>query len=245
MSNFKNKRPVIVTVSLWLFVVITVIISGYLIYLVQDAYSYEFPKINGVKAFLGGVISCTIPALITVLSAFSLIRSKKRMALICLIAYIPVSLIVFGSFTSHALYDPAISSYTSDPDDFSVYDTGPAEYLRLNPPKFYPDSIPEDAENVQYYYYYQNASAEVLYCAVSWQTDEEELRQVTEQMEQEEMVWQGEDQCSIYFTDRAPINAVYIDYETGKICYVVANREVLLPATMEAAFDLLLPEGFN
>lgn len=238
MSCTKRTAQISTTILLWLFIVMSAIISGFLIYGMLDFYWYKFPKINSLGGLFVGIGSYVIPALLTGASVFALIKDNKKLAVICLIVFVPVTVNGFCVGLGSALFKPPISSYTSDPSDFGVYDLRPADRLRLNPPRFYPSSIPNDAENVKYCYYYQNDSAETLYCAIAWQTDEKELRKVEMQMAQDKIVWKGEKQCAIRLTGRFPMNAVYIDFENNQICYVVTSREELLPERIEMAFIL-------
>ena len=226
-----------VTVLLWLLTLASAIISGYLIYGLLGFYGYRFPQINSWWLFLVDFGSNLIPALLTGASVFFLLKNQKRTVLICLIAFVPMTICGFFTSVSHGLFNPSVSSYTSDPSNFGVYDSRPAEDLKANPPPFFPSVLPENAENVKYCYFYENASAETLYCAVSWETDETELKKIEMQMDQDRIVWIGTNECMIRLTEIYPANAIYIDYENKRVYYVIASSDELLPELTETVIN--------
>ena len=243
MERSRRIESVGFLVFLWFLIVAAALVLAWVIYGAVVYYCYRFPFVTNWKWLLTISITHLFPVVLISAAVFFLIRNKQKFTVVCLIVFVPVIIHCFFAGASYGLYKHSIISYTTDPSHFGIYDARPDESLKLNPPEVFPDAIPGEAHNVQYCYYYQNASAETLYIAVAWETDMQFLEQMAEQMEQSMLVESNGSQI-IYRANyriasnitKITKNLVIIDYEKNQICYVVTNNEDLLPETINDVF---------
>ena len=240
MNNGKRKFiQIALCVFLWAISVISIVLWAFLLHTVIQSCWYKYPVVN--NWFSLGVCICSVllPVLFIISSFVALVCGNLKKSCISIVLLVPVYILSFMVSAAACVGAPAICSYSSDPDNFGVYDTRLDEIWRANPPECYPDTIPEDAQNVKYCYYYQNASAEIVHIAVGWQADIQEIRSLTFQIEQGEMKSLENNQVMVTFTDSYFKNALFIDDEDNYICYMIASPWMTLPCSIDEVFDIL------
>lgn len=184
------------------------------------AYAYRYPVLSGPENLLKWTIPTLIlPLAAVIVSAIFSLLGKRWWCRICCILFLPLLAFSCLRSVSEILYAPAVCSATSDPGDFGVYDKAVEEFLRLNPPIGFPDAVPTDAENVRYRYFYCNSSAETIYIAVSWDT-------------------QDTSDASAVHTAAAAKTAVFWEPDQGCITYVLTNRAEYLPASASDVYTI-------
>lgn len=234
----KNRRliRIVSKVFLWIILIIcTGVFVGLLCAIIESCW-YKYPMIKSWLSFLCCICSVFLPAFVIFRSATALIHGNLRKAFLNIVLFIPVYILSFVLSAVVSLGVPAICSYSSKPEDFGCYDARPSEILKVNPPKYYPNTVPDNAQDVRYVYYYSNASAETLYIAVSWQSSTQEIRELMTGIKQNEINHIGNNQVMILCTGGYYNNAIFVDYNDYRICYVITSPWMSFPCSLDEVF---------
>lgn len=201
-------------------------------------YFYLYPEITSLWEFtswtLANLLLPTIPLIIGIIFVF---YRKYKNAKICSTLFFLFLLISVVRGTVEILYLPTVHSYTDDIENFGVFDGALENNLTLNPVPYFPEEIPDEVQNVQYCYYYEYASSETTYIAISWQYENRDafldiISEFNKQL--------PTDRNCFYFTDAYYCNAVLWDEGNARIVYLISTEEEYLPTSLNDAFDTYL-----
>lgn len=148
----------------WLFVV----------YSYVQGYYYAFPKILSIRDFLSNtVLNICVPVFLISVGVFFMCKRNKMLFAVFFILATAVLAVGFFRSAAEILYAPTICSYTSDPADYGKYDASTES--RIEKLTLFPTVIPVTAEDVQYLYYFEQASSDTVYIELSfsYQNDDE------------------------------------------------------------------------
>ena len=223
----------------WLFWGLLVLILSVFCYSYLGEYAYRYPTIQNYR-----ILCCyTIPNLLFLLLPLvamlvGIIKEKRILALICGCVFLISVPFVWFSSVRELLTAPAICSHTEDPKNFGSYDKEMEELIDLNGQGYLPDAIPNKAENVHYYYYYEQAGADTLYVSVSWKYSEDALQKLQSQHPADS--WEKfENGTSVVFLSEKTtstdifqpcLHAVIVCNEADNtVTHILTNRSDLLP----------------
>lgn len=234
--------------SLWIWLFVVVVLEVLLIMAYADAYGdYRFPVVIDKTEMIKFIGICLIlPLLSGVLFCICVFAKKKRASIVMLGLAMTTIVVAFVFHSAQSLFVPPICSSTQNPDDFGLYDERVAEMIDHCPLIAFPEKIPEDANNVQYEYFYSYASSELLYIAVSWQCpDEESLQDLIQNLPTggvEIANYEGE-LVYHYLGDKYErhiypyyVSAVIIDDHAKKVYYVAVHNSDMLPTSGKDVF---------
>lgn len=220
--------------------VVLLCISGILwlllVYTYVESYLYRYPFISDGFIFaLYTLTNQVIPLICLVLAICFLSKDKAVVAIILCILSVPLMMFTFVRACGEMLFFPSVCSYTTDPVNFGTYDKRLAERLNLNPVACFPASIPEGAKDIEYCYYYNDASDETVYIAIGWSIETNEVDRYRNQFDldgEETLTASG----GVYlFTETFYKNAVILDENAKKVCFVITSDETLLPQQINEA----------
>ena len=206
--------------------------------LCYQEYNYAYPTIQSGTRFLFRTLCVpAIPLCVLVLATFTIHNGRKKATAFLMILFVPVMAYTWIQSAGEILYAPSICSYTSDPDKFRQFDQRVEEDLRLNPVSVFPVEIPQNAQNIQYSYYHEYASAETTYIALSFQIADERIYDsfVLEYVQLPDE-FQMYNSGNLLGKDRHFKNSVLADDRNNQIAFVISTCESLLPEEMEEVF---------
>lgn len=209
-------------------------------------YAYEYPVISDSRIFIEWtLVNLLVPLVLLILCCILVLKRKRVLYIICVFIFYFTTAICFFRSAAEILYMPAVHSYTNDSAQFGHYDEQPEETLKLNEAMFFPDEIPDYAENVQYCYYYEYASSVTLYIAVSWECNELHYAEALVEFSQyddhsstkrEQVYYFPEIQSSNNLVDSYYKTAVIIDEVQQRIAYIISSHRQYLPSNMDEVF---------
>ena len=224
--TMKNTKKTIIAILL------CICFTFWVVYLIAriDIYNYRFLTVSrrGLFLIFAIIVPC-IPLAIWISTIVALKKSKKHLTIILLILYFLSLLLAFFLAPIELLAFPTTCSYTSDIDNFGIFDTSLALDLDLNPVTAFPKEIPKAAKNLQYCYFYQSSSSDIVYIAITWKledntTYEKIIEQYVPELYDSSSYNSGCLQENSYFC-----NAVLTDNKTNTIGFVITSQEALLP----------------
>lgn len=195
-----------------------------------QAYWYKYPYIPSLGAFLWKtIVNDTVPLAIFIVSIICFKRGRKCLVVLCFLLFLPVYAFLWLRSTAEILYVPTVCSYTTEAKNLGNYDTRVAQKLSYEPSAFFPDSIPDDAENVSYLYYYEYASCTKIYIAVAWDHSESEYRQMTAKLSAAAEGKQLDNETFYSFSNPNYTDVVIVDHSQKRIYYVIVTEKTFLP----------------
>lgn len=129
----------------------------------RESYPYLYPYIYDVDTFIFGTgVTLGSSLILLLLCGLYSFLQKRVQVYICF--FLVLVLLFMGVFrlSIETIASPTVYSYTQDISCFGRYDK------KVSVPEEFPEEIPKEAEDVQYYYFYIDASSTEWYIAISW-----------------------------------------------------------------------------
>ena len=206
------------------------VIWGIFLWSRVEIYSYRFLTVLNSQGFLllAIVVPC-LPLVICVLAVVAIRKGREILVTILLALYLPVMIGAFFLSSIEISGWPTTCSYTADVDEFRNFDAAISEDLGINPVVAFPEEIPPQAEGIEYCYFYQSSSSDIVYIAVTWQIEDSQkfgelVQQYVMKPYDDRSYNSGCLQENEYYC-----NAVLLDNQTNQIGFVITNQEELLP----------------
>ncbi len=208
-------------------------------------YDYIYPTITDKNI----IFSFTLPNILLPLLSISLagiLTIKRRYILAALfwIGSIPIFAFCFFRGLAEIWYMPAVCSYTDNVSHFGEYDSRPEKTLVSNPVICFPENIDPNAQDVMYRYYYEHASSESLFIAVSWKYENhDDFEAYLERIPLGKATVNSTNN-SYQFSGSCYHNILYIEKEGNRLCFVISNNPDILSISFDEVFELN-PSSFH
>ena len=222
---------------------------GCLVFSYIRDYSYAFPAALRLGAFFTRtVLNLCVPLALT---GVCVIWAAKKPWAVYYVCYLLAVVCLVGGFVrsvGEVLYSPTVCSYTTDPENFGTFDKKlepNIDHLAL-----FPESIPNSAENVRYTYYFEEASADTVYIALSWQGRQSDIRDYLEKLPQTSITVNGYGETVYAHPDNQELGTnvkpylfaeVIVDAEESRIAVVASSSAELLPQSMADMGNMQFP----
>lgn len=232
--------------------------SGILIFLVLlgwglltisyfSSYSYMFPHVPEVSLFISKtLVNICIPLLLIGVCVTLVLKKRTAAFLVCYIVTIVCLGGCFMRSSAEVLFSPTVCSYTSDPSQFGKFDSNIG--LNMAHIKSFPEYIPESAKDPQYTYFFEKASADTVYIAVSWCYEEDEEIQDFFSSYQETDFFVNQFGEMVYYDPNWKNEALdvhpylysitLLDKRAKCVAFVVASSAEFLPQSLAEVFEL-------
>lgn len=182
-----NKKRVIgvaILAAVWL-------ILGWLF--LADFMKYRFLAVGDRRHFaVLAVCWVVIPALL--LAAKCFLFKKQVLQIIATVLFCVSLFNAFLASVSLLLYGIPTYSYTENIENIGKYDGYVERAMKYANETFFPDKLPQEAENAQYYYRYINAASPDFFVMLSYQAaDGESLKQLRNEFAGYKTLYSGPD----------------------------------------------------
>lgn len=208
--------------------VLVVSVFAYLVFIWMyvSHYAYRYPFFaNTDTTAVGFVIRLILPLVLLVLSGGFFLK-KTGGYYVCIVVFYVVLLTCFIGSIGEVLYRPVVCSHTKDVTDFGQYDNDVSQMLEMNEIGQFPKEIPEYAKMVEYSYYYQKASSQTLYIAVSWSCDEKEYKKLVDDYSRYSVTEQNEDEIIYRFPNQKESDKTCLPWLVNNVIFQEQQRRV-------------------
>jgi len=206
------------------------IIWGCLVWNQCSYYNYRYFTVFDWPNFLFTIAVTIVPIFPAIGGFIFSLKNRKLLCYLSLLITVILLPVTFLFQSACMLYYPSAQSHTTDPNNFGIYDERVQNILRLNPVSYFPESIPNDSQNVQYQYSYSNYASEEIFISVSWQCSEEHFQEEFEHFMNNAVNKQYIHGTHLFFAENYTdtvrpyvINAVSLNVKTHVITYIISH----------------------
>ena len=228
-----NEKPGLKSRSTLLAVLAVVLVLGLHFFLhLEDIFRYRHLRICDPACAAEYLLILFVPSLLSgALVLWAIIRRKKKLTPIAVVLLIAVLILSFLPLLGSYLFTPTFCSSTDDVENYSKADIGTDTV--------FPDAVPENAQHVQYFYWYMNIAAEHWFRTASWELSDADFEAEIDRLRASGLDISPADSMLAPVDHYAGKKLVLIDWERHRIAYFSARLmgEESLPSSLEEFYS--------
>lgn len=211
-----TKKAIIITRTLPLLLL--------LVFLAPTIYAYsslKYPIVSGKLGFIWLILCIFISVINVIICQFCRHETMRIISYVLAAVYILIyiiPLLIFGTYNIYEVFP--FESKTEKVDSYCIFDENVDIDSKQDIESFFPEEIPEGAENVEYQYYFTPKECSAMKVRLAFSADKKTYQQLSSSIKGEWSKIQG-DNYFAYYDESAPWYYKQIVFEdNGNIEYL-------------------------